>query len=88
MAIKYSNLRSCWCVHPTQHTNYIDVMDWCANLWGWHRITNERDGTWSNSHGEYYGFTSLYFGYEFPDRQLYFSFVNEEDAAFFALRWA
>lgn len=84
----YSEKRKCWCVHPTKHTNYLDVVDWCSQQWGWHRIDGDRYGTWSHCNGEYYGLVQTLFDYKFPDTRLYFSFDTEEDALMFALRWA
>lgn len=86
--MKYSESHKCWCVHPTQHNNYLHVCDWCNERWGWHKVDGRYDGTWSYCDGSYYGFTTNRWGLTLPDSELYFSFDKEEDAMMFALRWA
>ena len=79
-----------WCVHPTQHTNYMDVVEWCRDRWGIFEIANEREGSWSYCDGNHFGLTRWLGNgvVEVPDARLYFSFKSQEDAVFFALRWA
>jgi hypothetical protein len=87
--MKFSEKYNVWCVHPTQHTNYLDVIEWCRDRWGIYEIFNERDGSWSYCDGKHYELTRLLGRrVEVPDQRLYFSFKSQEDAAFFALRWA
>ena len=86
--LHYSYLRSCWCVRPTLHTNYLDVVDWCFAQWGNFAIKDEVDGTWSYCDGTYYGLAYRHLKHSFPDHRLYFSFKNQDDAVLFMLRWS
>jgi hypothetical protein len=86
----FSDQHQLWLVHPTQHTNYIDVADWCHNLWGHHSVDGKHEGTWSYGHGDYYNLTQEIGRAKIliTDTRLFFSFKNEDDAVLFALRWA
>ena len=87
--MKYSEKKQCWCVHPTRHTNYLGVVDWCRQRWGDYKIDNRVDGVWSYCDGEYYGFVNEAFGsYNVPDTRQYFSFDRQQDALLFELKWA
>jgi hypothetical protein len=86
--MKYSELFSEWCVHPTYHTNYIDVVQWCYDRHGTHSIIGKHAGTWSYGHGKFYGFTYEKWGLTLTDNRLYFSFKNKDDAKMFELAWA
>lgn len=77
-----------WCVHPTLHTNYLDVVEWCSDRWGTNQVFKQREGSWSYCDGTHYELTRLIGRTECPDSRLYFSFKNQEDAVFFALRWS
>lgn len=83
----YSSSAKMWCVRPTLHTNYIDVVDWCVKHWGHHRIDNVCDGSWSYCEGSYYGLTQTLGKITVGDSRVFFSFVHQEDALFFLLRW-
>ena len=76
-----------WCVRPTTHSYYLDVVDWCCNLWGSYRIKGIRDGSWGYASGLFYGLTQETMGYALADPRLYFAFKNKDDAVTFMLRW-
>ena len=84
----YSKLVKMWCVSPTLHTNYIDVMSWCYERWGDHKIDNVRDGLWGYCSGDYYGLTRTLGKLTVNDTRIYFAFSCKEDALFFSLKWA
>lgn len=86
--LHYSNLRDCWCVRPTLHTNYLDVVSWCHERWGDFSVHNVSGGVWSYCDGNYYGLEYRHLKHSFPDNRLYFSFKNQDDAVLFILRWA
>jgi hypothetical protein len=77
-----------WCVVPTHHTNYLDVVAWCHERFGFHAVDGEREGIWSYCNGDFYGLTYQHLGYEFPDYRICFSFKDEANAIMFAFAWA
>lgn len=87
--MKYSQTKQVWCCKPVNHTSQVDVLIWCAGLFGQHHIDDEKEGNWSWANGEYYGFV-ITFNEKFiwEDTSTYFSFKNESDAMLFELRWA
>ena len=78
----YSPSAKMWCVHPTRHTNYIDVVNWCTSIWGYHKIDQVCDGVWSYCDGVYYGLKKPLGKLIVDDTRLFFSFVRQEDAIF------
>ena len=86
--LKWSAVKEMWCVQPTKHTNYLDVVDWCHDRLGKHTIEQQRDGVWSYCTGAYYGIMRRYRrDSELLDQRLYFGFIDKEDALAFILRW-
>ena len=85
----YNEKHQLWLVHPTQHTNYMDVTQWCYELWGPHTVEGKYEGTWSYCGGEYFGLLKEIGRAKIliADTRLFFSFKNQEDAIMFALRW-
>lgn len=86
--MKFSKKYREWCVRPTYHTNYIDVVQWCYERHGHHTIVGKHVGIWSYGDGEMYGFKYKKWGQLFVDGRLYFSFKNKTDAQMFELAWA
>lgn len=85
--LQYSQQHNCWCVHPTLHTNYLDVVNWCHVRWGNHSIDGRHQGTWSYANGDFYGLIRELHGNKFTDYRIFFSFENQDDAVIFMLRW-